>query len=398
MELLFKNENNCGVDSLNAIAFVVQSGLPRLNTAQQYIFDSIMKLFGKGIANNFLIVATFADAGDPQVLSAIREAQIPVDHVSKFNNSALYAKCTGNDGRMNKFFWEIGKAGYKNIFDNINRMEPKSLTLTTNVLDERKKLHVAIDGLSMQIRIGIAKMNEIEKEIQIIDQYKREIKANKNFTTIVKIMKSKKIDLEVGEYVTNCSKCNKTCHYPCRIPKDEDKYNCAAMNEKGTCTVCGCHWKMHFNMPYRWELYEVEETRTLMELKQKYGDAKSKKQSEKKMLQKAESDYEKIWELTTNLVNECRKCVLRLEEIALRPIPLSEIDYLKLQITGEKQRALSGWEDRVEWYEELIKQQELIVAISKGNENQFLPHQKIQNRSQGILNFLCKKIGIQLNF
>ena len=92
LESFFKNTNDCGVDSLNAVAFIVQSSLPRLNTAQKHIFDSILKLFGKDIANNIIIVSTFADAGKPQVLSAIKEAKIPTNFVTKFNNSALFAK------------------------------------------------------------------------------------------------------------------------------------------------------------------------------------------------------------------------------------------------------------------------------------------------------------------
>lgn len=175
LESLFKNKNDCGVDSLNTVAFVVQSALPRLNAAQQYIFDSIMKLFGKDIKNNFIIIATFADAGEPQVLSAIQLAEIPTNFVSKFNNSALFAKRSGDSGTINHLFWEIGQNGYSSIFTNINKMEPRSLTLTQDVLDERKKLNASIDGLSKRIREGIAKMEQIEQECRIIEQYKTQI-------------------------------------------------------------------------------------------------------------------------------------------------------------------------------------------------------------------------------
>lgn len=123
--------------------------------------------------------------------------------------------------------------------------------LSKIVLDERKSLHASIYGLNNQIRIGISKMEENEQECQIIQQCKTQIKANQNYTTKIKVIKSSRVDLEPGEYVTNCSHCNKTCHYPCRISKDCNKYKCAAMNEDGICNVCGCPWQMHYNMPYR---------------------------------------------------------------------------------------------------------------------------------------------------
>lgn len=138
---------------------------------------------------------------------------------------------------------------------------------------------------------------------------------------------------------------------------------------KGVCIICGCVWNVHYNMPFRWDVYEVEEERTLNELKQKYGDAKSKKQTREKMLDNAQNEYKKIWGLTSQQVNKCKNCVSRLHEIALRPIALSEIDYIKLQIEGGKQRCQPGWENNVKWLEKLLEQQKLIEAIDEGNEN-----------------------------
>lgn len=142
------------------------------------------------------------------------------------------------------------------------------------------------------------------------------------------MFKSNKFDLKPGEYVTNRSKCNKTSHYPRYIPNDKDKNGCAAIDGEEQCNVCGCHWTMHFNMQFRWESYEFEEERTIEELKRKYGDAKSKKQKRKKMLENAQNDYKRIWDLTAELLNRCKNCIIRLQGIALRPIALSEIDYI----------------------------------------------------------------------
>ena len=79
-----------------------------------------MKLFGKDIENNFIIISTLADAGEPQVLSAIKEAKIPANYVSKFNNSALFAKRDGNNAKITHLFWDIGQTGYASVLLGIN--------------------------------------------------------------------------------------------------------------------------------------------------------------------------------------------------------------------------------------------------------------------------------------
>ena len=65
----------------------------------------------------------------------------------------------------------------------------------------------------------------------------------------------------------------RTCHYPCRIAKDEDKWGCGAMNwseahDKSTCKVCvaHCRWQDHYNNPYRFEIEEVVKIETVDEV------------------------------------------------------------------------------------------------------------------------------------
>jgi len=48
--------------------FVVKFSTVRLNAYQKYIFQSVLNLFGKDVANNFCFILTFSDGGDPPVL------------------------------------------------------------------------------------------------------------------------------------------------------------------------------------------------------------------------------------------------------------------------------------------------------------------------------------------
>jgi hypothetical protein len=393
LDRLFRAQGRCGIDSIDGVAFVVQSALPRLDHAQRYIFDSVLKLFGKDIVDNLIIVATFADAGKPQVLQALKAGQIPDKHVCKFNNSALFAAITGEDGRFNQFFWDLGMENYRGFFGVLQQLQPRSLVLTKQVLDERKKLQATIDGLFMLVRKGVAKMNEIEQECHVIQQHQREIDANRNFTTQVKIQKSKKVDLRPGEYVTNCQPCNMTCHYPCYIPNNDGKHGCSAMRD-GKCTVCPkkCPWDVHFNMSWRWELYEDVETRTLDALKAKYGDATAKKQTAEAMIARAEQEYIEMWKQTDEKLTHARGCVSLLQQIAARPTPLSDIDYIELQIEGEKQRAQLGWQDRVRFLEEVLARAKLMKTLVEGKES-VLPQARLDTLSQSQDPFLKRFWG-----
>lgn len=238
---LFMNENGCGIDTLNAVAFVVPSSFSYVGCIQKYIFDSIMKIFGKDLADNFFIVATFADAGEPQVLSALKYDNIPTNYIGKFNNSALFAKNDGDNSTINQLFWDIGQESYKNMFASIAKMTPKSLTMTQNVLSERKKLHSSIDCLKKAINEGI----------------------------------------EILE----------------KIDKDHDQ------------------------------------------------------------------QYIKIYQKTFDLMIDCKRCVNRLQQIALRPITMSEIDIIEFEVLVEKQQLQPGWNRRIEWFNELLEEKKLLKII-----------------------------------
>ncbi|XP_069086178.1 uncharacterized protein [Pleurodeles waltl] len=66
-----------GVDHLDAVCFVVQSSLARLTPSQRYIFDSILSIFGKDVADNIFVLVTFADGQKPPVKSGGDTLNLP---------------------------------------------------------------------------------------------------------------------------------------------------------------------------------------------------------------------------------------------------------------------------------------------------------------------------------
>ena len=141
-------ESKEGVDTLHAVGFVAQSSLPRLTPTQRYIFDSILSLFGKDIAENIFLLLTFADGQPAQVLSAIKAAQVPYKDSFKFNNSVLYVD---SKDMFSEMFWKMGITSLEIFMTELGKVTARSLTLSTHVLRERSQLEVTIENLQLEI-------------------------------------------------------------------------------------------------------------------------------------------------------------------------------------------------------------------------------------------------------
>ena len=364
-----------GIDHLDGIGFVTQSALARLTPTQKYIFHSILSIFGKDVANNIFMMVTFADGQKPPVIDAVKEAEVPYSKFFKFNNSALFANNNTEDDEeddnFDEMFWKMGVKSFSKFFTSFEKAESKSLQLTRGVLKERKQLEATVLGLQPRINEGLSKLDELRQEEIILKQRQAEIEANKNFTYKINVTKQRKIDLSRGEYVTNCLICNCTCHYPCFIPKDEYKNGCAAMNSNGYCNVCSCYWDQHVNNGYRFELYDDKETRTSEELRKKYKQAVSGKSQVESMISNIENYLENVAEEVFAMVMRVQGSIKRLDQIALRPDPLTETEYLETLIESEKREKKAGWKQRISFYEK-AKEQARILSKLKNNDDESL--------------------------
>jgi len=59
---------------------------------------------------------------------------------------------------------------------------PKSLSLTKEVLDERKKLQHTVVNIKPRIDVGLSKLESARKEIEYLEKHQEAIESNKNFT------------------------------------------------------------------------------------------------------------------------------------------------------------------------------------------------------------------------
>ncbi|XP_056452000.1 uncharacterized protein LOC130387076 [Gadus chalcogrammus] len=413
---LFTSEK--GVLEIDAICFVHQASQARLTHTQKYVIDSVLSIFGKDVAENICILVTFSDGQPPPVLAAINAANIPCPKTDiglpvhhKFNNSALFAennsfsdiadqgsKSSNNPPpkkmeakNFDAMFWEMGASSMEKFFAALGQMTTKSLQLTKEVLNERKQLEVAVEGIQAQIRASLAKLEEIRSTKEQIEKHNADISCNENFKFEVEILKPVQIELtKEGEFITNCQQCSMTCHYPCAIADDKEKSGCAAMSG-GKCRVCpgNCPWEVHFNQKYKWDYVKEKQKRTIKELKEKYKKATEAKISVEELIEHLEEDVVILQDEIMSMIKKSSHSIARLKEIALRPDPLSTPDYIDLLIQGEKSEGKEGYLARIESLEKIKENAQIMAKVSKGEpltstQDQYIKDRKKRKEGKGI--------------
>ncbi len=359
----FSGRDRGGIDQLHGIGFVTQSALARLTPPQKYIFDAVLSIFGKDIVDNIFLLVTFADAKDPPVLAAVKAAKIPFKKSFRFNNSALFASNTSTGMDFNSMFWDMGIASFEDFFDHFSEATARSLELTREVLKEREQLENLIPGLQQQVKVGLSQLDVIQQEENILKQHEADLAANKDFDYVVDVDKFKKIP-QPNAVTTTCLFCSFTCHPSCAYSNDKDKIRCCAMRN-GYCIVCPqkCHWEKHANLPYRVEYYTVKERRTHNDLKKRYDTAKTGKERVKEMVEKKETMLQNLQTTVFSLIEDVTKSIERLNNIALKPNPLTEIEYIDILIDSEKSEAKPGWKRRVKQYRKLREEAAMLKKI-----------------------------------
>lgn len=373
-----------GIDQLHGVLFVTTASQPRLTPTQSYIFEAILGIFGKDIEGNIFLMTTFADAQTPKVLGAVREARVPYAKYFKFNNLALYVKQSaaeiGDEGEDDsederegiKLSWKMGTKNFKRFYKTFDKVEAKSLTLTREVVYEREHLQLVLQEMPKKIGEGLLKIDELQQEGKVMRSHESDISISENFNYTVSVTKQRRIDLEnIGVFVTNCLICNITCHKDCAYSNNTDKHMCSAMVrnsdiDKIHCGVCAkkCIWHSHVNNSYRLEEYPDKEERTSDELYKRYVQATSNKSRAEQVIDGLKKELKVLEDDVMKLIQEAKKHLERLHEIALRPINISEVDYIDLLIAKETQEAKPGFLERTKTLVAFRKQAELISTVS----------------------------------
>ena len=372
----FKDHMDEGIDHIDAVGIVAKSSLPRLTFTQKYIFDKILSLFGKDIGENIYLMLTFADGKVPQVLNEINETHMPYQEFFKFNNSAIFEDNTAED-EFAIMLWKMGMKSFEKFFNNLSGKVSKSLMQTESVLEERERNEIQINQLQSEIERGLNKLDELKKEVEVVEKHKADLNRNKDFTYTVEEEYIIRQNMDPGSYVINCDNCNSTCHNPSPISDDGDLYHSAAMDKPGKltakCTVCrdNCSWHNHKSLDYYFITERKQIIKTSEDIKTRYLDASEKVNSVTAIIEKKVDEFESIQISINGITEVIHKSINTLNEIALEPNPLSTGEYILNLIEFEKSAAEPGWQDRINHLNEVKEKVDTLAAVAKEGYDPF---------------------------
>ncbi|KAI6660253.1 hypothetical protein LOD99_10423 [Oopsacas minuta] len=100
-------------------------------------------------------------------------------------------------------------------------------------------------------------------------------------------------------------------------------------------------------MPYYFTTESRKVERTSDELKKRYQDASGKVKTATQTVEEMVDEFEAVQIEVICITEVLRKSINKLNEIALKPNPLSTGEYIRILIESEKANAELGWEDRI---------------------------------------------------
>ena len=267
---------------------------------------------------------------------------------------------------------------FDSFFTELSAMPAQSLQLSQQVLAERELLHMKIEGLEFTIDTQLMKREELRTKKMIIKEHEGEVNANKNFE--IKVMVAKKLKEPVYIGAMNCMQCEMTCHEPCNpnLPKAlclafsstilGGLFNMVTKGELPTCVVCPgkCHQRDHIEEMTKWVNKQVEETRTLHDVRKKYEDARQKKLSAEELVRDLQMEVDELEDKLKQEVGEITNCLNKLNSIALHGAVLTSPDYIKLMIENQKKNKTEGFMEKIKSLEDLLKKVELAEKIRRG--------------------------------
>jgi len=372
IEVLFHSKK---ITHLDAIGFVARAGDARLTAQQNYIFESILHIFGNDVKDNLVSILTNYDGQTVNILDSFREADM--DFVENFpvNSAAVFqTRVDPVDSDIMKKYPKVAQYQEffntaKQITDVIRDLKPKKLDQTLKVLDDRERIQVELQGVQERIMELLGQKDTIQMETDICNQHAANAEANKDSEYEVEEQKMEKVQLEVGTYVTNCLNCNRTCHYPCSFSNDSDKKWCAAMRGEN-CTVCPkkCHWKHHVNNQYRIEFKVEKVKKTYQELVERHNDFISKHKGQKTVIDALQAEADAASREIQASVPIISNCLASLKENALRPNMSSSADYLDQMISAEEHDRKPDFQKRIKQLRIEQDKARMINAVQEGRD------------------------------
>ena len=260
-------EEKSGIQKLNLIGLVMDSSEPDLMSLDFYLYNLLKSIFGSKVKDkiNFLLDCANKEEILDDVILGLKTPMYPL--YQKYNSSALLSNTS--ERKDVSFCLDF----LDNLFTNLEATTTKIATLPKQKLDEKNRLEAVVYGLKNRIKRGVALMEDLRKIDAVWDLYEKDVEFE------VDLSKAYRVELPFGEYVTNCTKCQMTCHVVCGTRGDT--VDCGVMDhslpeEIRTCRVCpgGCLWSVHRNESTRFEYRQQRKHISFLKIKEKFERAR----------------------------------------------------------------------------------------------------------------------------
>ncbi|XP_056119691.1 uncharacterized protein LOC130097042 [Rhinichthys klamathensis goyatoka] len=341
-----------GIHEIHAVCLVINATQNRLSDRQIYIFDAVQSLFGRDIAENMVLLFTHSDGARPRnVLAAVKEAKVkcavneqnqPVFFL--FNNCQSEAADEEDDDdeeyeeyheQRQDQSWNCSFRGMAGLFRFLDTIQPKTLKMTRDVLQNRKQLEANISNLKSRVQMMELKQNELKQTQEALE---KNLEKNNKSENEVEVKYKEKVDIDRSKWPWKamcCSVCEENCVYP-------DNWwvthlSLSSVMKDDHCTVCTnkCHYSRHVKEAKIYVTKTKKEKRTY-EGHMTYDGVF--------VVQKLEEELQELEREKIKLVIEAFYCVNTLEMIALNTdslFTLLDIDFLieKLKEINEPEKA-----------------------------------------------------------
>ena len=316
--------------------------------------DSTQLFQGQTTAKMFLDF--FQDEGSIQELDMI--CHVEADD----SDQQYFLSVFGNDVKDNNNCWMPTDYFEDNckwqdviqrFFVALAKKETKSLSLTRQVLEERKHMETMLDGLQSLIEVVSVKMEEINKTKKMIVFCQAQIPSTEEVEENYDVELTQKVELPPGQYMINCNQCFTTCHNS--FVKKDKSYS-SDITETivlECCSVCPgkCGWSMHSNQPYRWVYVKKEPTDFTNPANQRYAAEmkwKNIRSNGRDLVKVLQNDLVENGTIMLEHFQSIWRCIQQLNKIALHGNSFLTQKVFDVLFDAEQQLKELGFEDGLE--------------------------------------------------
>ncbi|CAL4214783.1 unnamed protein product, partial [Meganyctiphanes norvegica] len=135
------------IDELNFIGMVTPASATRLTSAQRYIYDGCMKMFGNDVKDIIHIMATFSDGSPPQIEAVLNAGGVYYTQVHTIQNSSIYVSNNASNKiryNFNQMCFKFLNESMETLLSDLQCSIGKSLTRTVQTLEHRQILQCKV--------------------------------------------------------------------------------------------------------------------------------------------------------------------------------------------------------------------------------------------------------------